>query len=130
VRPHKAIDLERVIARIADLDDPGCRSFTVGEGHWPLRGFVVRKGDALFGYVNHCPHAGHPLNLLPHKFFTADKSLLVCASHGALFELSTGLCVDGPCSGKSLRAVPLEIEAGYVLIAADADLERLKFNEN
>jgi nitrite reductase/ring-hydroxylating ferredoxin subunit len=118
-------DLERVIVRLADLEDPGCHAFTVGDGDWPLRGFVVRKGDEVFGYVNHCPHAGHPLNLMPHQFLTADKSLLVCSSHGALFEVTTGFCVAGPCSGKGLRVIPLHIEAGYVLIDASADLDAL-----
>jgi nitrite reductase/ring-hydroxylating ferredoxin subunit len=119
------IDLERVIARVADIDDPGCRSFTIGPGDWPLRGFLVRKDDNVYGFVNHCPHAGHPLNLLPHRFLTADKSLLVCSSHGALFEPTTGFCVAGPCSGKILRTLPLQFESGYVLIDAAADLEAL-----
>jgi nitrite reductase/ring-hydroxylating ferredoxin subunit len=54
------IDLERVICRVSDLEVHGARAFTMGGGDWPLRGFVVRVGDAVRGYVNCCPHAGHP----------------------------------------------------------------------
>jgi nitrite reductase/ring-hydroxylating ferredoxin subunit len=112
-------DVERVICPLAELGDPGSRAFTVGRGDWPLRGLVVRRGAEVHAYVNRCPHAGHPLNLRPHEFLTPDRSLVVCNSHGALFELSTGLCVAGPCAGATLRRVPVEVRAGYVLVGAD-----------
>lgn len=99
------------LCTLEELAARGARGFSVGEGDWPLRGFVVALPDGgLRAYVNTCPHAGHPLDLLPHRFLTADRSLIVCASHGALFEPSTGRCVAGPCSGRSLR--PLAVSAG------------------
>ena len=116
-----SLDVERVICRVSDLDEQGSRAFTMGTGNWPLRGFIVRAGNAVCGYVNSCPHARHPLNLLPHRFLTADSALIVCSSHGALFEKSTGRCVAGPCAGQSLRKVPLQIEAGFVLLAEGVD---------
>jgi nitrite reductase/ring-hydroxylating ferredoxin subunit len=115
------VDLERVVCRVSDLDSPGARGFTIGTGDWPLRGFVVRAGADIRGYLNDCPHAHHPLNLLPHRFLSADGSLIVCSSHGALFEKLTGVCVAGPCAGASLRSVPLQVEAGFVLLAAEAE---------
>ena len=68
------LDLERVICRLADLEDYGSRGFTVGGGDWPLRGFVVRSGKEVRAFVNRCPHAGHPLDLRPHRFLTPDQS--------------------------------------------------------
>jgi nitrite reductase/ring-hydroxylating ferredoxin subunit len=115
------LDLERVICRLSDLDATGARAFTIGEGAWPMRGFVVRAGEEIRGYINHCPHAGHPLNLRPHGFLTADGALILCSSHGALFEKMHGLCIAGPCSGQSLRAVPLQMRAGCVLLADGVD---------
>jgi nitrite reductase/ring-hydroxylating ferredoxin subunit len=112
------VDVERVVCALAELDDPGSRAFTIGRGDWPLRGLVVRRGTEVHAYFNRCPHAGHPLNLRPHDFLTPDRSLLLCHSHGALFELTTGLCVAGPCAGASLRRVPVEVVGGYVLLAA------------
>jgi nitrite reductase/ring-hydroxylating ferredoxin subunit len=114
-------DVERVICRLADLESSGARGFTIGNGDWPLRGFLVRVHDGVHGYVNRCPHAGHPLNLRPHEFLTPDASLMLCSSHGALFEKVSGYCVAGPCAGQSLRAVPLKIEAGFVMLADQVD---------
>jgi nitrite reductase/ring-hydroxylating ferredoxin subunit len=116
-------DVERVICRVSDIDDPGSRGFTMGRGDWPLRGFVVRVGEQVFGYVNRCPHAGHPLNLGPNRFLTPRRELILCSSHGALFERQTGFCVAGPCGGQSLQSVPLRIEAGFVMLADDVDVQ-------
>jgi nitrite reductase/ring-hydroxylating ferredoxin subunit len=115
------IDVERVICRLDDIEVSGARGFAIGSGDWPLRGFVVRVNDDVRGFINHCPHAGHPLNLRPHRFLTADSSLILCSSHGALFEKATGLCVAGPCAGQYLRAVPLKVESGFVMLADGAD---------
>jgi naringenin degradation protein FdeD len=120
------LDLERVICRLADLEEHGSRAFTVGGGGaWPLRGFVVRHGHEVRGYVNRCPHAGHPLDLRPHRFLTPDRAMILCSSHGALFEKDAGMCLAGPCAGQQLRAVPLQVIGDIVLIAADADLAAL-----
>ena len=115
------IDTERVLCALDDLSERPSRGFRVGEGPWPLSGLLVRKGDRVRAYLNRCPHAGHPLNLKPHDFLTPDRSLIVCCSHGALFDMDTGYCVDGPCAGESLVPIPIEIVGGHVLLGADVD---------
>src|SRR5690606_30713253 len=95
-----------VICAFAELEDPDSRAFAIGGGNWPLRGLLVRVGDDVFAYVNRCPHAGHPLNLRPDEFLTPDKQWVMCRSHGATFERTTGECVAGPCVGRALRALP------------------------
>jgi len=117
------IDLERVICRSSELEGVAARPFTIGRGDWPLRGLVVRVGQEIHGYINRCPHAGHPLDLIPGRFLTADGSLILCSSHGALFEKSTGLCVAGPCPGRSLTRVLLEVRSGLVMLAESVPLE-------
>src|SRR5688572_20282390 len=117
------IDTARVICALAEIDDPGARGFTCGEGDWPLRGVVVRRGDLVRAYVNHCPHAGHALDVVPNRFLTPDRALILCSSHGALFEPDQGLCIAGPCTGAHLRALPIHITAGYVLLADEVPLE-------
>jgi nitrite reductase/ring-hydroxylating ferredoxin subunit len=119
------LDLARVICRLADLEEHGSRAFIVGAGSWPLRGFVVRHGNEVRGYLNRCPHAGHPLDLRPHRFLTPDRALILCSSHGALFEKDAGRCLAGPCAGQRLRTVPVEVIGDVVLIAADADVAAL-----
>lgn len=123
--PPREIDTERVLCSLAELDETGSRGFSVGEGDWPLRGFVVRTATGVAAYVNTCPHAGHPLNFRPNKFLTPDRNLILCASHGALFARDNGLCIAGPCPGQSLRAVPIEVLGDYVLLAGGADPEAL-----
>ena len=123
--PPQEIDLARVLCSLAELDETGSRGFAVGEGDWPLRGFLVKTATGVAAYVNYCPHAGHPLNFRPHKFLTSDGNLILCSSHGALFARDNGLCIAGPCGGQSLTAVPVEVRSGYVLLADGVDLDRL-----
>jgi nitrite reductase/ring-hydroxylating ferredoxin subunit len=119
------IDVERVICRFADVADPGARAFTIGTGDWPLRGFIVRVREAVRGYVNHCPHAGHALDLIPDRFLTPDGTLILCGSHGALFDRLSGYCIAGPCAGRSLRPIALKLEAGFVMLAEEVDIGAL-----
>ena len=119
------IDVERVICRFADVTDPGACGFTIGTGDWPLRGFIVRVNAEVRGYVNNCPHAGHPLDLMPHRFLTHDGALILCGSHGALFDKLSGYCIAGPCVGRSLRPIPLKLEAGFVMLADEVDVGAL-----
>ena len=118
------LDLERVICRLSDLV-AGARGFTIGSGDWPLRLLVVKVADGVRGYINRCPHAGHALDLQPQQFLTADRTLILCSSHGALFEKSTGYCVAGPCARRSLTPVPLEVQCGFVLLGGCVDIDAL-----
>jgi len=109
------------ICTLDEIPDRSARSFCVGSGSWPLRGFVVRLGDAVRAYVNRCPHAGHPLNFRPDEFFAPGEPLLLCHSHGALFEPTNGECVDGPCAGEALTSLPVRVEEGVVFLDGDPD---------
>lgn len=117
------VDLARVICALHELTDPGSKGFTMGEGDWPLRGFVVRHGDTVRAYVNHCPHAGFPLDGRPGVFLAPGAPIIVCSMHGALFEMATGLCVSGPCNGLKLRPLPLRVARGYVMLDESVPLE-------
>ena len=115
------IDTTRVICRKSELSDPGTRAFTMGSGTWPLKGLVVRRGGEVRAYLNRCPHAGHPLNFFANDFLTSDQRLLMCRSHGACFDIGSGLCVAGPCVGASLNAIEIEIEHDYIMLRDDPD---------
>jgi nitrite reductase/ring-hydroxylating ferredoxin subunit len=107
---------EIAVGRLDELSDPGCREFQIGGGEWPLHGFVVRQGDAVYAYENYCMHVGHPLNWMPDAFLTKDRSSIICASHGALYEIDTGLCFAGPCLVKSLRHTADTLRAGTIFV--------------
>lgn len=78
---------------------------------------LYRQGDQVRAWLNVCPHAGRRLDWAPGKFLKSKEGLLVCAAHGASFELGGGECVAGPCRGSSLRAIALSIIDGDVLLA-------------
>lgn len=77
---------------------------------------VLRDGDAVRAWLNICPHAGRRLDWAPGKFLRSKTGDLVCAVHGATFELGAGECIAGPCRGASLRAVALEVRDGTVWV--------------
>ena len=105
---------EVAVGQLDELTDPGCREFQIGEGDWPFRGFVVRQGERVFAYQNFCAHVGHPLNWIPDGFLNKEETAIQCASHGARYEIDTGLCFAGPCMGKSLRKVVVELRDGVI----------------
>ncbi|MGN6222233.1 Rieske (2Fe-2S) protein [Pseudoxanthomonas sp.] len=78
---------------------------------------LYRQGAEVRAWLNVCPHAGRRLDWAPGKFLKSKDGLLVCAAHGASFELQRGDCVAGPCRGDSLRAVPVRVTEGMVRLA-------------
>jgi nitrite reductase/ring-hydroxylating ferredoxin subunit len=113
------------LCRLADIPAGDTKGFTLGEGDWPLRGLLVRTGESVQAFVNRCPHAGHQLSFRPDRFLTPDRSLILCQSHGALFDKTSGRCVGGPCAGESLTRVPVAVEGDWVRLADDVDIDRL-----
>lgn len=77
---------------------------------------LFREGDAVRAWLNVCPHAGRRLDWAPGQFLRSRDGLLVCAAHGASFELNGGECLAGPCRGASLRAVAVDLRDGQVYL--------------
>jgi nitrite reductase/ring-hydroxylating ferredoxin subunit len=103
-----------VICSMNDIPNQKARGFQlmlVGEDGlsraWPI--VIVRWGRQVFGYVNKCPHHGINLDWERNQFLDPAGIRLMCGKHGALFELDTGLCVEGPCQGSSLVSLSLTI---------------------
>ena len=86
---------EGLVAIDAELDGE-IASILVDCGRIPLQ-----------AWLNCCPHQGRRLDYVPGKFLI-HKGQLVCAAHGATFELADGLCVGGPCRGEHLTSVQVE----------------------
>lgn len=72
-------------------------------------------------WLNVCPHAGRRLDWAPGEFLRSKDGLLVCAVHGASFELATGECVAGPCRGEHLREVSVHCVDGEVRLGMAPD---------
>jgi nitrite reductase/ring-hydroxylating ferredoxin subunit len=106
-----------VLCALDEIPDPGARGFAFRAGEHLFMGLVVRRGGALAGFVDRCPHNGTPLAVLPNRYLTRERDLLLCATHGALFRPDDGVCVAGPCEGRSLWPWPVAVAGDYVVTA-------------
>ena len=109
------------LCALTDLADPGARNFVLEIGGRHFHGFVVRRGDAVFGYVDSCPHMGLPLAKQLDAYLTDDGALIACSWHGALFQPDDGLCVGGPCQGQKLRPWPVAVSGSLVKTAREPE---------
>ncbi len=107
------------ICRFDELEPLEARGFDMGPPDVARSGFVVREAEAVYAYLNVCPHAGHRLNWKPDAFLTRRRDLIMCSMHGAIFDIPTGVCVGGPCEGRALTPLRVAVEAGDVVVFPD-----------
>ncbi|MGQ0677653.1 MAG: Rieske (2Fe-2S) protein [Rhodospirillales bacterium] len=105
------------LAALASIPDGAARGVTVEQGGAKRELIVARRGGRVFAYVNACPHLGTPLDIFPDKVLDHTGARLVCSTHGAAFRVADGFCVRGPCAGRSLARVPVELRGGGVFLA-------------
>ncbi len=103
------------LCALADIPDPGAKTFVFRDGDFMFVGFVVRTASGLFGYIDRCPHNGTPLAMFPDRYFTRERDLLLCSTHGALFRVGDGRCIAGPCEGRALTPWPGVAAGGDVV---------------
>ena len=77
---------------------------------------LVRRGEQVWAYRNRCPHFSVGLDYLPGEFCTYRSQVLMCAHHSALFRFEDGHCIEGPCEGSQLQAVPVRVVEGRVML--------------
>ena len=78
--------------------------------------FVVRFDGVARAYVNRCAQVAMELDWQPGAFFDADGLYLICATHGAMYDAATGLCVGGPCRGKRLAVLSVREVDGAIYL--------------
>jgi len=84
----------------------------------PLRIVILRPTPTKYQcYVNTCPHQGVWLNIGSGSFLDESGKSLRCSKHGALFDIESGACTEGPCVGASLRAIPATTYQGDICIS-------------
>jgi nitrite reductase/ring-hydroxylating ferredoxin subunit len=108
---------ESPLAELAQIEDDGFLEVEAGLEGDAESVILHRSGDVVRAWLNVCPHAGRRLDWAPGKFLRNRDGQLVCAVHGATFELAQGNCIAGPCRGASLRAVAVEVREGAVWLA-------------
>lgn len=104
------------ICRFDELEDGLSRGFDpLAEGRDTM--FIVRRGDKLFAWRNNCPHYDFArMAWKRNEFLNGKRSMIMCAAHGALFDIKTGVCVSGPPLGERLQKVEVVLRDGFIFI--------------
>jgi len=84
-------------------DDPSTHRFTFDEDGIQKSGFVIFFDNAYYVYRNECQHLPVELDWQENEFLDDENNFIICATHGAIYEPSTGYCVNGPCQGSFLK---------------------------
>ena len=109
------------LCTLGDLAPGRSKGFRVEGEETPVLVFLVRlnnaRDDEVYGYVNQCAHRSTPLDWVEGEFLDAESKTIVCATHGAVFRIEDGVCIEGPCLGKSLQAVSLEVRGGRIYVS-------------
>ena len=110
---------ERVICRVDELVNGGLAAkFTIAlaDPARELPCFAIAYDGAVHAYVNSCPHRGTELDWQAGEVFEETGLYLICATHGALFEPDSGLCVSGPCHGAHLQTLAIQVSGNDVVL--------------
>jgi nitrite reductase/ring-hydroxylating ferredoxin subunit len=84
-----------------------------------LQGFLLQHSAGLFAYVNRCPHWAVDLDLGDGRFYDAELDRIYYKNHGALFRVPDGMCEHGPCLGRALEPVAVEVEGDDVWVSLE-----------
>ena len=109
----------KAICEVDSIPENGCQAIELKQ----VALFAVKKRKQTFVYINRCPHMHVPLNWEPNKFLNNSGDLIQCSTHGALFKIETGECLQGPCLGQSLQAIAHEVKDEKICIK-ESDLSR------
>jgi naringenin degradation protein FdeD len=106
---------EQILCPLSELPDGGARGF-LPDAHREDQLFAVRRGAAVYVYLNTCPHNWRPLDWAKDRFLACQGGDIVCFAHGAHFDVASGECTAGVCLGDHLIPVPVRTEDGQIII--------------
>ncbi|MBH89640.1 MAG: (2Fe-2S)-binding protein [Magnetovibrio sp.] len=106
------------LCELNQIDNNGSATFVAEKNGKKESLIVVRKKNKVFVYINSCPHIGTPLDFSPGQFLSKDKNFILCSTHGALFRISDGFCISGPCFEQTLTKVSVRIIDDKVFIVS------------
>jgi len=88
--------------------------FEVPGPHGALPAFALWAGSEPRAWLNRCAHVPVELDGVPGRFLDDTGRVIVCASHGAVYDPASGQCLRGPCRGKSLYPVTCREMGGWI----------------
>lgn len=104
-----------VVCHVDDIEEGASKGFLENEAGQDLF-FIVKIAGRLYGWRNACPHInGAPMAWRKDAYMNVKKTHVTCHAHGALFEPTTGLCIQGPCLGQALEEVVVRINSAGVV---------------
>jgi nitrite reductase/ring-hydroxylating ferredoxin subunit len=90
------------------------------------RAFAIRFEGTVHAYLNRCTHVAMEMDWQPKQFFDDSGQWLLCSTHGAAYQPSTGDCGGGPCTG-GLVKINLTEEDGVVYWHTGNHLKTIEF---
>ena len=102
------------IVAVKDLKEGKSFKFDIPRKDRKTEAFIVKSNSQYYAYLNLCRHWTVGLDFDDNDFFSEDKEFLICKNHGALYEVSTGICQGGPCGGAALYRVPVVEQEGML----------------
>ena len=131
VRDRRRMEMEsraggRVVAKVSELAPGSVKKFWLICQKYRLDAFLINDQGQFHAYVNRCRHMPTPLDFVRDEFLSDDGRYLRCYTHGALYEFSSGVCVDGPCKGAALHRLPVVVDRDDVLVSCpEGDLKEM-----
>jgi nitrite reductase/ring-hydroxylating ferredoxin subunit len=80
--------------------------------------FALRIDGQPKAWLNQCAHVPVELDWTPGRFLDDTGTVIVCATHGAVYDATDGSCIAGPCRGRSLQPVPCREADGWIEVQA------------
>src|SRR2546423_15545660 len=115
-------DAQRLICPSEALVDSGkAVRFEVEYSGEPGPAFAIRYRGRVHAYLNRCAHVAMELDWQEGVFFDADGRDLLCSTHGATYEASSGRCIGGPCNRSPLVKLRIEERDGMVYFTGFED---------
>ena len=104
----------KLLCRLDEIPDGGAAAVNVESSTGGFSLVLLRSGERVYAYHNECPHAGRRLDWSPGKFLVKD-GVIICAAHGATFDVPTGACLGGPCRN-GLARIAVKIDDGVITL--------------
>ena len=100
--------MKRSLGPMSTLTKERARIVSISDSTPPRQSvLVVLSSVGVRAYWNMCQHVPTPLGDETTELISEDA--IVCRSHGARYTLENGVCFLGPCRGKWLEPVDIEI---------------------
>ena len=111
---NSALDRVYICESAALVDGGAGVRFVATWAARPAPAFVIRHHGQLRAFLNECRHVPIELDFNEGDFLDLTKEFIICSTHGAMYRPSDGMCVGGPCRGKSLHALSVTEESGQI----------------